>query len=252
MFSLIKWEIKKNLRPGILATWAFGLLLASVTIRTTFSMKDVYADVFYKYHGLAPIMGIIMFAMFSGSFVLEYSSNIDELIKASKNGKNKLVLSKFIANGISASIINLSILMLMAGKSILAFKFEGFDLPLKSLWYFGNSGSNITVLQMLLIVSVTVILGSFLFSAIGLYLSVISKKATMPFIFGGLMMGIPYLLEPRISKEIAVNLPLSGMYSQQLIRYDAPISAWIIFVSLALVLSVVLYNLTKEKFLKEA
>lgn len=252
MFSLIKWEIKKSLRPGVLATWAFGLLLGWVTIRTDFSIQDVYADVFYKYKGLAPIMGLIMFTMFSGSFVLEYSSNVDGLIKASKNGKKQLVLSKFIANGISASIINLSIFMLMAGKALLAFKFKGLDLPLKSIWYFGNSGSNITILQMMLIVSITVILGSFLFSAIGLYLSVISKKATLPFIFGGLIMGVPYLLEPRISKEIVVNMPLNGMYSQQLIRYDAPISSWILFVSLAVVSNIVFYNLTKKRFLKEA
>lgn len=251
MFSLIKWEIKKNLRIGVLATWVFGLLIGYATIRTTFNINDVYADIFSKYFGLAPIMGLIMFTMFSGSFVLEYNSNADGLIKASKKGKDQLVLAKFIGSGISASIINLSILMTMAGKAILAFKFNGLDLPLKSLWYFGNSGSNITVLQMILIVSLTVILGSFLFSAIGLYFSSISKKATMPFIFGGLMMGIPYLLELRGNHETLINLPISGMYSQQLIRYAAPLSSWTVFMGIVLVLNIVLYNLSKRRFLRE-
>ncbi|MFF2884944.1 hypothetical protein [Bacillus toyonensis] len=251
MFSLIKWEIKKNLRPGVLISWALGLVLGYTMIFTNFGIEEAYAGLMSKYYGLAPVMGIIMFAMFSGSFVLEYNSNVDGLIKASKNGKNQLVLAKFIANGISASIINLSILMVMVVEIMSTFKFDGLDLPLKSLWYFGNSGSNITILQMLLIVSLTLILGSFLFSAIGLYLSSISKKAAMPFIFGGLIMGIPYLMEHWLPKEIVVNLPLNGMYSQQLIRYAAPFSSWIVFIVIALVVPVILYNLTKKRFLKE-
>ena len=57
----------------------------------------------------------------------------------------------------------------MVGRAIVVFKFDGLDLPLKSLWYFGNSGSDITIGQMLIIVSLTVILGSFLFAAIGIF-----------------------------------------------------------------------------------
>ena len=175
MFDLIKWEIKKNLRPGVIVAWVIGLMLGFNMVFTNFGIEETYAVIFSKYYGIVPIMGIIMFTMFSGSFVLEYSSNTYGLIKASKNGKNKLVLAKFIANGISASIINLSILMVMVGRAIVVFKFDGLDLPLKSLWYFGNSGSDITIGQMLIIVSLTVILGSFLFAAIGIYLSSLCK-----------------------------------------------------------------------------
>lgn len=147
--------------------------------------------------------------------------------------------------------------MVMVGRAIVVFKFDGLDLPLKSLWYFGNSGSDITIGQMLIIVSLTVILGSFLFAAIGIYLSSLCKNAVIPFIFGGLTMGIQYLMGYYIidgytpSKEILVNLPVNGMYSQQLIRYAAPFSSWIIFIVIALVVPVVLYNLTKKRFLKE-
>ena len=129
---------------------------------------------------------------------------------------------------------------------------------LKSLWYFGNSGSEIPIGQMLIIVSLTVVLGSFLFAAIGIYLSSLCKNAVIPFIFGGLSMGIQYLMGYYIidwiytfKRNILVNLPVNGMYSQQLIRYAAPFSSWIIFIVIALVVPVVLYNLTKKRFLKE-
>lgn len=252
MFSLIKWEIKKNLRPGVLITWALGLALGFNGVFTNFGIDEAYSALFSKYYLLvAPIMGLIMFTMFSGSFVREYNSNVDGLIKASKNGKNKLVLAKFIANGISASIINLSIFMIMLGRIMSAFKFEGLDWPLKRLWYFGNSGSNITILQMLLIVSLTTILGSFVFTAIGLYLSSISKKATMPFILGGLTMGIPYFIAFTGKKEVIFSLLVNGMFSQLIVRYALPLSYWVAFIAIALILSVVLYNLTKKRFLKE-
>lgn len=252
MFSLIKWEIKKNLRPGVLILWALGLALGFTNMFTNFGINEAYAALFSDYYlVVAPVMGFIMFTMFSGSFVREYNSNVDGLIKSSKNGKNQLVLAKFIANGISASFINLSIFVVMIGRIMATFKFEGLDLPVKSLWYFGNSGSNITILQMILIVSLTVILGSFLFTAIGLYLSSLSKRATMPFILGGLTMGIPYFIAFAGKKELIVSLLVNGMYSQQLIRYAAPLSYLVAFIGIALTLPVVLYNLTKKRFLKE-
>lgn len=252
MLNLIKWEIKKNLRTGLLIIWALGLILGFKGVFTNFGIDEAYSALFSKYYLLtAPIMGLVMFTMFSGSFVREYDSNVDGLIKASKNGKDNLVLVKFLANGISASVINLSIFMVMLGRIMATYKFEGFDLPLKSLWYFANSGSNITILQMILIVSLTVILGSFLFAAIGLYLSSISKKATMPFILGGLTMGIPYFIAFIGKKEVIFSLLVNGMYSQLLVRYNLPIIYWIAFIAIALILIVGLYNLTKKRFLKE-
>ena len=253
MFSLIKWEIKKNLKPGVLILWALGIVLGFNSIFTNFGIEEAYAVLFSEYYlVVAPVIGFIMFTMFSGSFVREYTSNVDGLIKASKNGKNKLVLAKFLANGISASIINLSIFMVMLGRIMAAFKFEGLDWPLKNLWYFGNSGSDITILQMILIVSLTVILGSFLFAAIGLYLSSISKRATMPFILGGLTMGIPYFIVFATGKkEIIFSLLVNGMFSQLLVRYAVPVGYWVAFIAIALIVPVVLYNLTKKRFLKE-
>lgn len=252
MFNLIKWEIKKNLRPGVFIIWALGLVLGFKGIFTNFGVHEAYSALFSKYYMLTvPFMGLAMFTMFSGSFVHEYNSNVDGLIKSSKNGKDNLVLAKFIANGISASIINLSIFMVMLGRIMATYKFEGLDLPLKSLWYFGNSGSNLTILQMLLILSLTVILGSFVFAAIGLYLSSISKRATMPFILGGLTMGIPYFIAFSFKKEVIFSLLVNGMYSQQIVRYGLPISYWVAFIAIALILPVVLYKLTKKRFLKE-
>lgn len=252
MFSLIKWEIKKNLRPGVLILWAIGLMLGFGSVFTNFGIHEAYAVLFSEYYlVVAPVIGLIMFTMFSGSFVREYNSNVDGLIKSSKNGKQQLVLAKFIANGIIASIINLSIFMLMLGRILSAFKFKGLAWPVKSLWYFGNSGSNITILQMILIVSLTVILGSFVFAAIGLYLSSISKKATMPFILGGLTMGIPYFIVFTGGKEAIFSLLVNGMFSQLLVRYNLPLSYWIAFIAISLILIVSLYNLTKKRFLKE-
>lgn len=252
MFSVVKWEIKKSFKPGLFVLWALGLFLGYVALHVDNGVNDAYADLFSKYYGIAPIMGLAMFSMFAGSFVLEYNANMDSLIKASKNGKKQLVISKFIANGISASIVNLSIYAVMIIKVVSKYKSQGLDLPLKNLWYFGKSGSNITVLQMLLIIAVTVIVGSFIFAALGLFLSSISKSAFVPFVLGGLIMGIPYMLSGWVpNAKIFTNSPLWGMYSGQLIRYNASISAWIVFAVVAVAGISILYNLTKNTFLKE-
>ncbi|MDO7205135.1 hypothetical protein Q5M85_14350 [Paraclostridium bifermentans] len=110
--------------------WAFSLFLGYISVRN-FGLSDSYGDLFSKFYGLAPLMGILMFSLFSGSYVLEYSSNMDSIVKSTKNGKNKLVLAKSIAYGVAASLINLSILAVMSFKIILGNNFSGLHMSIK-------------------------------------------------------------------------------------------------------------------------
>lgn len=250
MISIIKWEMKKSMRIGVIILWLMGLLASYSVISESGIVNDMYASIFRNHYKLVPLMVFIMFIMFSGGFIIEYNSNMKGLIKSSKCGTKQLVLSKFIANGICASAINLSMLAVMVLKTISNFGFRGLDLPLKDLWSFSNVTSNITILQMLLILSITLILGSFLFAAIGLYLSSINNNATIPFILGSLLVVIPFI--ETVPDVIRDNSPINGMYSQQLIMLNAPISSFIVFIVTVLVGGTILYKLTKKSFLKEA
>ncbi|GAA0181958.1 membrane protein [Clostridium sediminicola] len=236
MGTLIKLEIRKMLfKKRMLVVWIGVLFLSFVSIRA-FSIEETYADIFSKGYGLVPLMGLMMFMVFSGTYTSEYSSNMAGLIKTTKNGKIEIVRAKLIATGTAASIINISVFLTMCLSALTKFKFKGLDIPLKNLWYFGKSGSDITVLQMILIMMVTIIIGSFFFAQVGLFLSSISKSAAVPFIFGGLIMGLPYILEGflknlGLAKYLAFT-PLWGMMSCQLIRYKAPFLALITFIVL--------------------
>lgn len=248
MTNIVNAEFKKIMKKkGLMVFWAFSLFLGYISVRN-FGISDSYGDLFSKFYGLAPLMGILMFSLFSGSYVLEYSSNMDSIVKSTKNGKSKLVLAKSIAYGIAASLINLSILAVMSFKIIAGTHFNGLHMSIKNIWYFGNSGSNLTVLQMLMIMTLTVILGSFLFAQLGLWLSSISQKAVGPFFIGGLVMGIPYIASGFISQKILGFTPLFGMYSSEIIRYGvSPIA----FVAISIIGSYILYRLTSIGFLQE-
>lgn len=251
MTNIINAEFKKIMKKkGLIIFWAFSLFLVYVCINGS-GLSDGYGDLFSKFYGVSPLMGILMFSLFSGSFVLEYSSNMDSIVKSTKNGKNKLVLAKSIAYGISASLINLSILVVMSLKIIIENDFKGLHMSIKNVWYFGNSGSNLTVLQMLTILAVTVVLGSFLFAQLGLWLSSISQKAVGPFFIGGLIMGVPYIAGGFISKKILGFTPLFGMYSSELIRYGVSPIAFVVFIGISILGSYVLYRLTSIGFLQE-
>ncbi|MGL5650977.1 MAG: ABC transporter permease [Paraclostridium sp.] len=251
MTNIINAEFKKIMKKkGLMIFWAFSLFLGYISVRN-FGLSDSYGDLFSKFYGLAPLMGILMFSLFSGSYVLEYSSNMDAIVKSTKNGKIKLVLAKSIAYGIAASLINLSILAVMSFKIIVGNNFSGLHMSIKNIWYFGNSGSNLTVVQMLMLMTLTVILGSFLFAQLGLWLSSISQKAVGPFFIGGLVMGIPYIAGSFISQKILGFTPLFGMYSSELIRYGLPPVAFVVFIGISILGSYVLYRLTSIGFLQE-
>ncbi|CEI74124.1 MULTISPECIES: hypothetical protein [Romboutsia] len=250
MFSVVKAEIKKNFKLGVIIVWMLTMFLA-YSSTYNFDINETYANLFSKWFGLAPFMGLTMFMMFSGSFIIEYNSNMDGLIKATKNGKKQLVISKFIAAGVSASIVNLSILYTMVLRALVSLNFKGLDTPLKNLWYFGNSGSNITVIQMILMMTINIIIGSFLLAALGLFLSSISKNAIVPFLIGGACMAIPYFMEARGMVSNVLEWPILGMYATPIIRYKLPLSIWAVFIGTSVVGVVLFYNLAKRSFLSE-
>ncbi|WP_315116499.1 hypothetical protein [uncultured Clostridium sp.] len=251
MGTLIKSELRKMLlKKSILITWVASLLLGSLLIHNG-TVSDVYADVFYKSYGYAPIMGLVMFMILSGAYTLEYNSNMSDLINTTKNGKKKLVIAKGIGAGIATSIVNLSMVITIYLDGLRKVDFKGLDMPLKNLWYFKGINSNLNVLQMMIIVIITVIIASFFFSQLGLYLSSISKSASMPFIFGGLIMGIPYILERFLPSKLIVMTPLWGMMSSQLIKYKASIGIMVIQGVIFIVGCLVFPKLTYGAFTKE-
>lgn len=251
MSNLIKFELKKILlKKSILVTWAASLLLGMLLIHDG-TVSDVYADVFFKSYGYTPIMGLLMFMILSGSYTLEYNSNMNELINTTKNGKKKLVTAKGIGAGIATSIINTTIVMTIYLDGLRKANFEGLDMPLKNLWYFKGINSNINVFQMMLILIITVILASFFFSQLGLYLSSICKSASIPFLVGGLIMGISYILEPFIPSKFISMTPLWGMMSSQLVKYEVSAGIMIIQAVIFMVGCFIFPKLTYAAFTKE-
>ncbi|WP_053954987.1 ABC transporter permease [Inediibacterium massiliense] len=255
MGSLIKLELKKILfKKRILIVWISILFLSFISIRA-FSMEETYADLFSKAYGLVPFMGILMFMIFSGAYTLEYNSNMSGLIKTTKNGRKQIIAAKSIASGIGASILNLSIFFTLCLSAFTKFNFLGLNLSLKSLWYFENSGSDITMIQMVFIMTFTIILGSFFFAQIGLFLSSMSNSSAIPFVFGGLIMGLPYILEgfvrnSGLGKYLGAT-PLWGMMSCQLIRYKTPMSMIVISVVIFIGIMMIFPKMTYNSFLRK-
>lgn len=228
MGRIIKFEMKKMLlRLGVIIPWILVAMLSTILLGTAGNdVVEIYASVFDKSYGIAPLIGLLTFTIVSGSYTKEYDNNMVGLINSTENGKKNIVKAKAIAAGISTSIVNLSIISIIYLSALRKTGGKGLDLPLKSLWYFEKSGSNIKVYQMMILMILTIIVGSFIFAQIGLYLSSISKSAAIPFIFGGLIMGAPYLLEGFIirsgnSAKVLASTPLWGMYSCQIVRYKA-------------------------------
>lgn len=254
MGKILSLELKKIItKKRLLIMWVAVLFLVyQVTGGVTVS--DNYSSIFQKIYLMAPLIGILMFMVFSESYIMEYRFNIDSVIKTTKSYK-KVVLAKSIANTIIASLISISILLTMTIKALILVDFEGINIPIKEIWYFGNSGSNITILGMVMIMCLTFILGSFLFAQIGLFLSSTSKSAVKPFLLGGLIMGVPFLgniygISQIFSKKMLLFTPLYGMFSAQLIRYGAPISADVFFIVVSLAFGILFYRLTLMSFTK--
>lgn len=251
MGTLIKLEYRKILfKKSILITWAASLLLGMLLVHNG-TVSDIYADVFFKSYGFTPIMGLVMFMILSGSYTLEYNSNMNELINSTQNGKKNLVIAKGIGAGIATAIVNTSIIITIYLDGLRKANFKGLDMPLKELWYFKGINSNLNVLQMMLILIITVILASFFFAQLGLFLSSISKSASIPFIFGGLVMGLPYIIEPFLPSKLIVMTPLWGMMSSQLIKYQVGVGIVVIQGVILLLGCLIFPQLTYAKFTKE-
>ncbi|MEQ3340608.1 ABC transporter permease [Clostridium butyricum] len=239
MINLVKAELRKILcKKSILVLWVLTLGFGFILIRD-FEMLETYADIFYKIEGSLPLIGLVTFITISGNYTREYESNMVGLINTTKNGKKYITIAKAVAAGISIALINVSFALLVGLKGFIFQNFKGLDIPIKNLWYFGNSGSEITVLQMYLIMLASIILGSFLFAQIGLTLSSAFKSAAIPFILGGMIMAIPFLVQGWVSKSMLNLIALAPnwlMMSQLMVRYQIPI----LYRGLSVVISIVL------------
>lgn len=259
MFSLINSELRKILcKKRVLIMWILGLLFCSTLIGFDSSFPnyilEIYASLFDKTYGIAPVIGLIMMVMISSVYTTEYNSNMTGLINASKNGKKKVVIAKSVAGSIATSLVVLSMYLVMVYSSISQSGFKGLDIPLKNLWYFGNSGSNITVLQMIIILGITLILGCILFTQVTLALSAISNNAVMPFIIGGLFMGLPWIVInflPQSIQKFGGLTPIWGMFSCQLVRYKSPMFVIPVLIVLFVISITVLPMITYKKFASE-
>lgn len=241
-------------KKRIMATWLVILLLTRVLLHAG-SSSDVWADVFSKIYGIVPMIGLLTFMIISGAYTIEYSSNMNEIINTTKNGKKRIVMAKGIGAGLATAILNLSIVVAVYMDGLLKTSGKGLDLPLKELWYFGNSGSNITVLQMMILLMITVIIGSFFFAQVGLYLSARSRSASIPFIFGGLLMIFPNVLGEFIAqigyaKYLGIT-PLWGMMPGELIRYQVPVVLIIIQIVMVIAGFIILPKVTYRAFSTE-
>lgn len=229
MGILIKAELRKMLlKKGVIITWILALLLGNGLVVQSGTTGEVYSDIFFKSFGYTPIMGLIMFMILSASYTLEYNSNMADLVNTTQNGKKHVAIAKGIAAGIATSIVNLSIIIVIALSGMRKTGFKELNMPLKELWYFKGVTSNLNVSQMIIILFTTVIIASFFFSQLGLYLSSISKSATMPFIVGGLIMGLPYILQAFLADKYLIVTPLFGMMSSELVRLNASLPILII------------------------
>lgn len=255
MISLIKAEIKKSgLKIPILVLWAFIIFFSTKIVDKYDVISQSYSDIFYKFYTVAPLLGLLMFIIYSGSYTKEYDSGMVFLINTTKQGKKHIVKAKWIAHGIMTSVINLSIFWSMFITGGMKGNFKGLDLPLKQLWYFGKSGSNMTVLQLCILTSITIILGSFLFAQVGLVLSANTKSAAIPFIVGTLIMGLPYVVLPFMnaaSRKLLGFTPLWGMFYGQLIRYKTPFIANIVLIVLLLAVMIIFPKITYKAFTNE-
>lgn len=255
MGRLIQLEIRKMLfKKRVVFVWISVLLLSSIMV-TDVSVKETYADLFNKAYNISPLIGLLMFMVFSGVYSHEQTSNMSGLIKSTKNGRKEIVIAKSIAAGTAASIISLSVFLTMCLFAVKTHRFAGLSLPVKELWYFGNSGSGLTVLQVIVVMIVSITIGAFFFAQVGLFLSVISKSAAVPFLFGGIIMGFPYLLEEPLKraglKGILCLTPLWGMMSCQLIRYGAQKMTIIAIVLIFAAGIFILPNIVLNVFMKE-
>ena len=255
MGGLVAAEVKKIVfSKKVMGIWLASLLLSYVSIRA-FGVEDMYADVFSKAYGLMPLMGLIIFASTCDSYVRENVSNVSSIINSSKNGREKIVAAKGIAAGITCSALCVSIFGTMFFTAASKVGFEGMDLPVRSLWYFGNSGSAITVMQMVLITGASIAAGAFFFAQLGLLFSSAGKGAALPFIGGGLVMGLPYLMEGFLrcagKAQYRAFTPTWGMMGCQFTRHGISMK-WEIANVIAMMAAVALFQrLTVINFVKE-
>lgn len=171
-----------------------SVLALDAQIETPFTIAytDGYARFFVAIYtfGLtaAFVMAICIAPLFSG----EYASGADQLILASKHGKNKLIGAKLFTGFSLAAAISLVLTTVGYFLSLFLFGFDGADVPLQL--YMPMSPYPLTMKQTALILATCAFFACLMTAAITMLLSARLKSPFGVIILVGLLLIVPMFL----------------------------------------------------------
>lgn len=225
MRELFWLEVKKVLfrKSTFIITCAFSFL--AFIMVGEYSVVDTWGDMFSKFYFLSPFLGIAVFALSSNAYTGEYVSEMDGMIKTTERGDGIFHKTKCRAVSVSSAVVCSLIVWSMFLSAGIKTGFRGLNLSAGDIWYFKGTSWDLKVWQVLVMISLTVVIGAALFSLMGVLISSFSQSSSLPFILGGLIMGAPFFMGIVLGKSAAIT-PLWGMMSTQLIRMD--VSRWVL------------------------
>lgn len=255
MNNLVFWEIKKMIkRPTIILSLGFIIWFSFITV-TRFTINDSFSDVFYKSYGLMPIVGIFIYSYISGVYAIENRNNMKGIICSTKIGANGTVKAKISATAIIIWLFMMGSFLGALSSAISVWGTSGFSLQVNELWYFGKTTYTLTVGQLIMLTIAGITIGSILYSQVTNIIASSTKKSVLPFILGGLFMGLPYILEIilirlNMHKLLGVT-PLWNIFWAKMVRYNISPIYSIGSIILFIVLLIISEKICKNRFIKE-
>ncbi|WP_214483145.1 ABC transporter permease subunit [Bacillus sp. SM2101] len=163
----------------------------------TFEYNEGAKNAIWFLKSSAPIIiGILMLMALAPMFVSESSSRMDQVVYSSKYGRRKGVTAKILASMIFVFIIFVFWVTFGILTNIYVYGSNGWDSPIQLLGLWGTDGYalspyNLTGIEYILVQTVIMLLVAFVFMAVLLTVSALSKNVLVSFIISATIFLLP-------------------------------------------------------------
>lgn len=199
VFELLKIFKRKIFLCALLFGFTTNILLLFKSLKiynssSNVSHYDLGWKILFSNLGLWYLIGFIIIVGISPIFTEEYSTGVDSLLLCSKLGRNSLVTSKITASLLFILILAAAFILMDLSFYHYNFYLPDSNAPIQSLLMFQGSPYNLTIVQMLLIISVIKLGGCMAFGLLVLFVSARTKSIILSFFINGSVLYIPFVL----------------------------------------------------------
>lgn len=212
-------------------------------IRSNFLFSQPSRDIL-----MGLIYTLLLIICIGNLFCCEYSNNMINVIRNTKNGRSKLFFYKSIVAYLTSFILVLILYTPIYITLIVRYRMNDWSAPIQSIQQYFNFNIQLSVIQFIIVVLILQLISAFFMTTTIILLSQILKKQSLTILFGIIILAVPFIFSFVSTNIVQKNTPVAGFNLFQLFTQQNSVGFAAIYLIVIILFGIISGIIAKMKF----